>query len=86
MANRTIEDSKFEDSKIDFKQDNDENQLRKKIKLENDKIVSKIKEIDQDINISEHEIHKFLLIFHTLNISDQKHLIQSKIKKRLPEQ
>ena len=66
MAKRTIEDSKSEDSEIDFKYDDVEKQLRKKIKLENEKIVSKIKEIDQDIDISEHEVHKFLLIFHTL--------------------
>ena len=66
MAKRTIEDSKSEDSEIDFKYDDEEKQLRKKIKLENEKIVSKIKEIDQDIDISEHEVHKFLLIFHTL--------------------
>ena len=66
MAKRTIEDSKIEDSKIDFKYDDEEDQLRKKIKLENEKIVSKIKEIDQGIDISEHEVQKFLLIFHTL--------------------
>ena len=66
MAKRTIEDSKSEDSEIDFKYDDEENQLRKKIKLENEKIVKKIKEIDQHIDISEHEVHKFLLIFHTL--------------------
>ena len=66
MAKRTIEDSKSEDCEIDFKYDDEENQLRKKIKLENEKIVKKIKEIDQHIDISEHEVHKFLLIFHTL--------------------
>ena len=49
----------------EFKYDNSENQLRKKIKLENQKILDKIKEIE-DIDISEHEVHKFLLIFHTL--------------------
>ena len=66
MAKRTIEDSKIEDSEIDFKYDDEKDQLRKKIKLENEKIVSKIKEIDQGIDISEHEVQKFLLIFHTL--------------------
>ena len=50
----------------EFKYDNSENQLRKKIKLENQKILDKIKEIEEDIDISEHEVHKFLLIFHTL--------------------
>ena len=40
--------------------------LEKKIKLENQKILEKIKEIEEDIDISEHEVRKFLLIFHTL--------------------
>ena len=40
--------------------------FEKKIKLENQKILDKIKEIEEDIDISEHEVHKFLLIFHTL--------------------
>ena len=65
MAKRTIGDSKIEDSKIDFKYDDEEDQLRKKIKLVKRKD-SKIKEIDQGINISEHEVQKFLLIFHTV--------------------
>ena len=33
--------------------------------MENRKILEKIKEINEDIDISEHEVHKFLLIFHT---------------------
>ena len=41
---------------------NEESELRKKIKLENEIILDKIKEID----ISEHEVEKFLLIFHPL--------------------
>ena len=53
-------------TKFKFKYDDSENQLRKKIKLENQKILDKIKEIEEDIDISEHEVHKFLLIFHTL--------------------
>ena len=40
--------------------------LEKKTKLENDIIIDKIKEHYEDIDISEHEVHKFLLIFHTL--------------------
>ena len=40
--------------------------LERKIKLENQKILDKIKEIGENIDISEHEVHKFLLIFHTL--------------------
>ena len=65
MAKRCIEETINEDSNSEFKYDDSENQLRKKIKLENQKILDKIKEIE-DIDISEHEVHKFLLIFHTL--------------------
>ena len=66
MAKRSIEGTFNEDSNSEFKYDDSENQLRKKIKLENQKILDKIKEIEEDIDISEHEVHKFLLIFHTL--------------------
>ena len=45
---------------------NEESQLRKKIKLENKMILDKIKEIDEDININQHEEKKFLLIFYSL--------------------
>ena len=48
MAKRTTEDSKIRDSETDFKYHDEEGQLRKKIKLENEKIISKIKEIDQN--------------------------------------
>lgn len=53
------------DSKSEFKYKDSENQLRKKIKLENQKMFDNIKEIEEDIDISEHEVHKFLLIFYT---------------------
>ena len=66
MAKRILEDLKGEHYQIDFKHDEDESQLRKKIKLENDIIIDKIKEHYEDIDISEHEVQKFLLIFHTL--------------------
>ena len=66
MAKRSIEETFNEDSSSEFKYDDSENQLRKRIKLENQKILDKIKEIEEDIDISEHEVHKFLLIFHTL--------------------
>ena len=46
--------------------DNSNEQLRKKIKLQNQKIIEKVKEINEDIDINEHEVHKFLLIFHSL--------------------
>ena len=66
MAKRILEDLKGEHYQIDFKHDQDESQLRKKIKLENDIIIDKIKEHYEDIDISEHEVQKFLLIFHSL--------------------
>ena len=66
MAKRIVEDLQGEHYQTDFKHDEDENQLRKKIKLESDIIIDQIKEHYKDINIREHEVHKFLLIFHTL--------------------
>ena len=66
MAKRSIEETYSEDSKSEFKYDDSENQLRKKIKLETDLILEKIQEIELEIDYSEHEVHKFLLIFHTL--------------------
>ena len=66
MAKRCIEETINEDSNSEFKYDDSKNQLRKKIKLENQKILDEIKEIEEDIDISEHEVHRFLLIFHTL--------------------
>ena len=68
MAKRILEDLKGEHYQIDFKHDEDESQLRKKIKLENDIIIDKIKEHYEDIDISEREVHKFLLIFQTILI------------------
>ena len=66
MAERILEDLKGEHCQIDFKHDQDESQVRKKIKLENNIIIDKIKEHYEDIDISDHEVHKYLLIFHTL--------------------
>ena len=66
MSKRSIEETNNESLNSEFEYDDSENQLRKKIKLENQKILEKIKEINEDIDISEHEVHKFLLIFHTL--------------------
>ena len=62
MAKRSIEETYSEDSNSEFKYDNSEDKLRKKIKLEFDIILDKVQEID----ISEHKVHKFLLIFHNL--------------------
>ena len=65
MAEKSIEENFNEGSNSEFKYDDSENQPRKKIKLENPKILDKIKEIEEDVDISEHEVHKFLIIFHT---------------------
>ena len=66
MAKRSIEENLSESSNSEFKYDDSENQLRKHIKLENQKILDKIKEMDENFDISENEVHKFLIIFHTL--------------------
>ena len=65
MAKKSIVENFNEGSNSEFKYDDSENQPRKKIKLENPKILDKIKEIEEDVDISEHEVHKFLIIFHT---------------------
>ena len=81
MAKRSKEETFNEDSNSEFEYDDSENQLRKKIKLENQKILDNIKEIGEDVDISEHEVQKFLLIFHTLVVnSDQLILISNKKK------
>ena len=66
MSKRSIEETNNESLNSEFEYDDSENQLRKKIKLENQKILEKIKQINEDIDISEYEVHKFLLMFHTL--------------------
>ena len=62
MSKRSIEEA----TTAEFLFDSSNEQLRKKIKLLNDNIVERIKEIDDKIDINEHEVHKFLLIFHSL--------------------
>ena len=66
MSRRSIEETNIEGLNSEFEYDDSKNQLPKKIKLENQKILVKIKEMNDYFDISEHEIHKFLLIFHTL--------------------
>ena len=66
MAKRSIEETYSEDSNSEFKYDNLEDKLSKKIKLEFDIILDKVQEIKQKIDISENEVYKFLLIFHNL--------------------
>ena len=62
MSKRTIEET----TTTEFSFDNSNEQLRKKIKLLNNNIIEKVREIDVEIDINEHEVHKFLLIFHSL--------------------
>ena len=45
---------------------NEESELRKKINLENEIILDKIKDINEEIDISKYEVEKFLLIFRLL--------------------
>ena len=66
MAKKILDELKGKHYKIDFKYYDEENQLRKKIKLENEMIVEKIIDIKDDIDISENGVQKFLLIFHSL--------------------
>ena len=40
--------------------------LRKKIKIEHDFVVKRAKRVNEDLDLTEHEVNKFLLIFHTL--------------------
>ena len=54
------------DPKPNFEGDKSDVILRKKIKLDHEKIISKIKETNEEININEYEVQKFLLIFNTL--------------------
>ena len=44
----------------------EENNLRKKIKLETDLIWDKLKGYNEELDIDQHEVKKFLLIFHLL--------------------
>ena len=62
MPKRTIEET----TATEFSFDNTNEQLRKKIKLLNNSIIERVMEIDEEIDIDEHEVHKFLLIFHSL--------------------
>ena len=55
---------------------NKDSEFRKKIKLENELIWDKIKNVNKEINVNQHEVEKFLLIFHTLveNINSEESL------------
>ena len=62
MSRRTIEET----TTTEFSFDNSNEQLRKKIKLLHNNIIERVREIDEEIDINEYEVHKFLLIFHSL--------------------
>ena len=49
---------------LDFS--NEDSEFRKKIKLENELIWDKIKNVNEEFNVNQHEVEKFLLIFHIL--------------------
>ena len=66
MPKRSTEENIDENLKSNFEYNNSDIILKKKIKLEHRKIIWKIKEANEKIDISEHEVHKFLLTFHTL--------------------
>ena len=57
MSKRSTEETNIANSVSEFQYDDSRDQLRKKIKLENQKIVEMIKEIDENIDITEHEVH-----------------------------
>ena len=40
--------------------------LRKKIKIEHDFIISRAKRVNEELDLTDHEVNKFLIIFHTL--------------------
>ena len=45
---------------------NKDSEFRKKIKVENELICDKIKNVYEEFNANQHEVEKFFLIFHIL--------------------
>ena len=64
MSKRTMEEANNEISELE--NTISDKQLTKKIKLQQEKILLKIKEANEETDIDEHEVYKFLLIFNTL--------------------
>ena len=59
--------SAFElDLKEDDRADDPSLNLRKKIKIEHNYIISRAKRVNEELDLSDHKVNKFLLIFHTL--------------------
>ena len=63
MLKRSIIDLKL---KKDDRTDDSSLNLRKKIKIEHDFIISRTKRVNEDLDLTDHEVNKFLVIFHTL--------------------
>ena len=63
MSKRTMEEANNEISEPENTVS--DNQLTKKIKLQQEKILLKIKGKNEEIDIDENEVYKFLLIFNT---------------------
>ena len=64
MSKRTMEEANNEISEPE--NTISDNQLTKKIKLQQEKTLLKTKETNEEIDIDEHRVYKFLLIFNTL--------------------
>ena len=52
--------------KKDDRTDDPDLNLRKKIKIEHDFIISRAKRVNEELDLTDHEVNKFLIIFHTL--------------------
>ena len=52
--------------KKDDRSDDPSASLRKKIKFEHDFIISRAKSVNENLDLTDHEVNKFLIIFHTL--------------------
>ena len=54
----------------------EDSEFRKKINLENKLIWNKIKNVNEEFDINQHELEKFLLIFHILikNVNSEESL------------
>ena len=75
MSKKSIEETNIEGLNSEFEYDDSESQLRKKIKLENQNLFEKIKEINEDIDISEHEVH------NPANIRLAEHVFRLRLQK-----
>ena len=63
MSKRVTLDLKL---KKDDTSDDPSYNLRKKIKIEHDFIISRAKRVNEELDLTDHEVNKFLIIFHTL--------------------